>query len=71
MASMYDPNSVPEYDVNELLKEIGWSAEVYIRTLRNTICDHRELATANRATVEGIIDEIKADIEKIKEEMDK
>ena len=71
VASMYDPNSVPEYDVNELLKEIGWSAEVYIRTLRNTICDHRELATANRATVEGIIDEIKADIEKIKEEMDK
>lgn len=71
VASMYDTESTPEYDINELLKEIGWSAEVYIRTLRNTICDHRDLATANRKTIEGIIDEIKADIEKIKEEMDK
>ena len=71
VAEMYNPDSVPEYDLNELLKEIGWSADVYIRTLRNSIVDHLELVKANRETVEGIIDEIKADIEKIKEEIDK
>lgn len=71
VAAMYDPDSVPEYDLNQLLKEIGWSADVYIKTLRNSIVDHLELVKANRETVEGIIDEIKADIEKVKEEIDK
>ena len=71
VADMYDPTTVPEYDITAMLNEIGWAAEVYIRTLRNQICDHRELAKENRKTIEDILDEIKDDIEKIKEEMDK
>lgn len=71
VAEMYDPASVPEYDLNELIKEIGWNADTYIKALRNSIRDHIDLAKANRETVEGIIDEIKENIEKVKGEMDK
>lgn len=69
-AEMYDPSTVPEYDLETLMKEISWNAEAYVKTLRNTIRDHRQLATENKGTIEGIMDEIKNDIEKIKEEMD-
>lgn len=71
VADMYDPTTVPEYDLTALLNEISWSAEVYIKTLRNQIKDHLELAKENRETIEGILNEIKDDIESIKEEMDK
>lgn len=71
VAEMYDPASVPEYDLDELIKEIGWNADTYIKALRNSIRDHIDLAIENRETVEGIIDEIKEDIEKVKGEMDK
>lgn len=71
VAKMYDPDSVPEYGVDDLLKEIGWNADLYIKQLRNSITDHLELVKSNREVVIGIIDEIKDDIEKIKGAIDK
>jgi len=71
VAKMYDPDSVPEYGIDDLLKEIGWNADLYIKQLRNSITDHLELVKSNREVVIGIIDEIKDDIEKIKGAIDK
>ena len=71
VAKMYDPDSVPEYGIDDFLKEIGWNADLYIKQLRNSITDHLELVKSNREVVIGIIDEIKEDIEKIKGAIDK
>lgn len=71
VARMYDPDSVPEYGIDDFLKEIGWNADLYIKQLRNSITDHLELVKSNREVVIGIIDEIKEDIEKIKGAIDK
>lgn len=71
VARMYDPDSVPEYGIDDFLKEIGWNADLYIKQLRNSITDHLELVKSNREVVIGIIDEIKDDIEKIKGAIDK
>lgn len=71
VAKMYDPDSVPEYGIDDFLKEIGWNADLYIKQLRNSITDHLELVKSNREVVFGIIDEIKEDIEKIKGAIDK
>ena len=71
VAKMYDPDSVPEYGIDDFLKEIGWNADIYIKQLRHSIADHLELVKSNREVVIGIIDEIKEDIEKIKGAIDK
>ena len=71
VARMYDPDSVPEYGIDDFLREIGWNADLYIKQLRNSITDHLELVRSNREVVIGIIDEIKEDIEKIKGAIDK
>lgn len=67
IATMYDPNSVPEYTIEFLVDEIMVNADQYIQTLRNTLTDRAVLLTPeNRPIIADAVGCIINEIEKVR-----
>ena len=67
IATMYDPNSVPEYTIEFLVDEIKVNADQYVQTLRNTLTDRAVLLTPeNRPIIADAVGCIINEIEKVR-----
>lgn len=57
VADLYDPSTVPEFTIDDLIDDIRMNAENYIRMLRNTLTDRSTLLTPeNKPKVADAID---------------